>query len=263
MNARDPAVERIRHPLRARLLQVRGVVALTPYLVRVTLHGAELEGFTSASFDDHVKLFFPEPGARFPLMPEIGPDGPPRRAADADGPRPIARDYTPRRFDPVRGELDIDFVMHGPGPAANWVARANRGDYLGIAGPRGSFVISPGFDWHLLIGDDTAMPAIGRRLEELPRGSRVIAVIEVAGLAGHLDFATEADLDLIWTHRSGRADSALETAVRRLHLPPGEGFVWAAGEGNAIRAIHQHLVEKHGIDTARIRASSYWKRKPR
>ncbi|MEM5298648.1 siderophore-interacting protein [Burkholderia sp. JPY481] len=258
----DLAVHRVRHPLKFRLLQVKQVRALTPHLIRVTLTGDDLHDFVSASFDDHIKVFFPEPGADKPTLPQAGPDGP----VFPEGKRPTARDFTPRRFDRDARELDIEFALHDAGPAAIWAAQAQVGQYLGVGGPRGSLVIPTGFDWHLLIGDDTALPAIARRLEELPAGTRVAAVIEVADPSARIEFTTEAELHLVWCYRSeadtqtGTRGEALLHAVRDTWLPEnGEGYVWAAGEAAAIRAVRQHLCGERGVDKARIRAASYWK----
>ncbi|MEX3634715.1 siderophore-interacting protein [Paraburkholderia sp. BR14320] len=258
----DLAVHRVRHPLKFRLLQVKQVRALTPHLIRVTLTGDDLHDFVSASFDDHIKVFFPEPGADKPTLPQAGPDGP----VFPEGKRPTARDFTPRRFDRDARELDIEFALHDAGPAAIWAAQAQVGQYLGVGGPRGSLVIPTGFGWHLLIGDDTALPAIARRLEELPAGTRVAAVIEVADPSARIEFTTEAELHLVWCYRSeadtqtGTRGEALLHAVRDTWLPEnGEGYVWAAGEAAAIRAVRQHLCGERGVDKARIRAASYWK----
>lgn len=259
MNQNELTVQKIRHPLKARMLQVCRVTQLTPSLVRITLTGDDLADFTSASFDDHVKVFFPSsPGAK-PVLPTIGPNGP----TFPEGERPISRDYTPRRYDRAACELDIDFVLHGSGPAATWAAQATVGQYLGIAGPRGSFVIPHEFDWHLLIGDESALPAIGRRLEELPEGKRVLAVIEVSNPDVHPELETHTDISVQWVHCPvGSADgiSPLERVVRRLQLPEGEGYVWAAGEFASIRGIRQHLVQERGLSKSRIRAASYWRR---
>ncbi|HLX03413.1 MAG TPA: siderophore-interacting protein [Trinickia sp.] len=258
-NHPELTVTRVRHPLKFRLLQVKRIHTLTPHLKRITLTGDDLEDFESASFDDHLKVFFPEPGADKPAMPVAGPDGP---VFPPDRPRPTARDYTPRRFDRATRELDIDFVLHDAGPATTWAAQALPGQYLGVAGPRGSFVVPAGFDWHLLIGDDTALPAIARRLEELPAGSRVAAILEVADFAAQIEFNTAVDLHVVWRHRNeaGAPDDALLQAVRDTYLPKGDGYVWAAGESSAIRAVRQHLCSERGIDKTRIRASSYWRR---
>src|ERR1700687_765061 len=111
----DLAVVRVRHPLKFRLLQVSRIEPLTPHVARITLTGDDLHDFTSASFDDHIKVFFPAPGEDKPVVPVAGPDAPVFAAAQ---PRPIARDYTPRRFDREAGELVIDFVLHDVGPAS-------------------------------------------------------------------------------------------------------------------------------------------------
>jgi NADPH-dependent ferric siderophore reductase len=259
LNRPDLAVFRVRHLLKFRLLQVRRVHPVTPHLVRITLAGDDLQDFESASFDDHIKVFFPSPGADKPSMPTAGPDGP---VFSETGPRPLARDFTPRRYDRTAGELDIEFALHEAGPAAAWAMQARVGQYLGIGGPRSSLVIPKSFDWHLLIGDETALPAIARRLEELPAGTRVAAFLEVADPSARIEFDTKADLYAEWRYRSD-ADvpgSALLLALRGMYLPEGEGYVWAAGESTIMRAARQYLCTERGIDKSRIRAASYWKR---
>ena len=254
----DLAVTRVRHSLKFRLLQVKRVQPLTPHLIRVTLTGDDLHDFESASFDDHIKVFFPAPGADKPTLPSVGPNGP---VFAEDQPRPVARDFTPRRYDRAARELDIEFAMHEAGPAASWAAQAKVGQYLGIGGPRGSLVIPTGFDWHLLIGDETALPAIARRLKELPAGTRVAAVLEVADPSARIEFDSEAELHAVWRYRSEtpyRGDALLQ-AVRDTYLPEGDGYVWAAGEAATMRAVRYHLCTERGIDKARIRAASYWK----
>ncbi|GLC95885.1 siderophore-interacting protein [Cupriavidus sp. TA19] len=255
---RDLSVQRVRHPLKMRLLQVVRTTQVTPQLLRVTLGGAELEDFVSASFDDHVKLFFPVDGADKPVLPQVGPDG----ISFPEGqPRPAARDYTPRRYDAAAQELDIEFVLHGDGPASTWAAQARPGQYLGVGGPRGSFVVPADFDWHLLIGDDTALPAVGRRLEELGADSRAIVVMEVGDETAQIALPSRADVEVHWLHRGDAPEgSLLEGALRRVTLPQGEGYVWAAGEAAAMKAVRWYLVGERGIDKKRIRASAYWKR---
>jgi NADPH-dependent ferric siderophore reductase len=254
----DLAVTRVRHSLKFRLLQVTRVQPLTPQLIRVTLTGDDLDDFESASFDDHIKVFFPAPGADRPVLPSAGPNGP---VFPEDQPRPVARDFTPRRYDRAARELDIEFAMHEAGPAATWAAQAKVGQYLGIGGPRGSLVIPTGFDWHLLIGDETALPAIARRLTELPAGTRVAAVLEVADPSARMNFDTEAELHAVWRYRSESPyrGAALLQAVRETYLPEGEGYVWAAGESATMRAVRYHLCTERGVDKSRIRAASYWK----
>lgn len=249
----ERAVVRVRHTLKFRLLQVKRVVDVTPHLKRVTLAGDELDDFESASFDDHVKVFFPPPGEDAPARPEFGPNG---IVFPQDRPRPVARDFTPRRYDRAARELDLDFVLHHPGPASQWAAQARVGQTLGIGGPRGSFVIPKDFDWHLLIGDDTALPAVARRLEELPAGTRVAVVLEVADPSAQIAFETDANLYVVWRHRGDAASgergaSRLVDALRELPLP--------AGEAAAMRGVREHLCRERGVAKSRIRASAYWK----
>ncbi|MEI9900693.1 MAG: siderophore-interacting protein [Hyphomicrobium sp.] len=187
-------------------------------------------------------------------MPVVGP-----RGADfpPGAPRPEGRDYTPRLIDRDRREVVIDFVLHGDGPAAGWAATARPGDTVGMGGPRASFVVRGDFDWYLLAGDETALPAIGRRIEELPAGARVIAYIEIADPAERQSFATPAALDLHWVERSARG--TLLNAVRTADLPAGAGYTFIAGEAATSAALRDFLVSARGVDPAFIKAAGYWR----
>jgi NADPH-dependent ferric siderophore reductase len=247
--------ELIRHQTRARLLRVLRVTKLSPRMVRVTLGGDDLEGFVTLSPDDHVKLLFPAEGAEKPVLPSFTPDGVkwPEGAA-----RPVARDYTPRRFDASARELDIDFALHGEGVAARWAQNAQPGQWLGVAGPRGSHVVSYKYDWYLLAGDEAALPSLSRRLEELPAGAKSIAFFEVADAKEVLSLTTQADADVRWVLRS--EGQTLESAVREMEFLPGEYFAWISGEVGGVRAIFKWLLEEKGGDRAHIKADGYWKR---
>ena len=224
------------HPVVRRTLEVRRVTLLTPHLTRVTLGGPELEGFASPSPDDHVKVFFPTPEG------------------------PVGRDYTPRRHDQGAAELDLDFVLHAGGVGSAWAERARPGDRLTLGGPRGSTLVRYAFQWYLLLGDETALPSIARRLEELPEGAPALAFIEVAGPEDELPLSTRADLQLTWLHRDGLPPGTsrrLEVALAATPLPEGEGFAWLAGEAEVVRRLRQHLLER-GLPSEHLRASAYW-----
>jgi NADPH-dependent ferric siderophore reductase len=124
----ERTVRRVRHDTKLRLPEVKSVGRITPKMLRITVGGDELAGFVSAAHDDHVKLFFPQPGQAKPVLPTSSPNGP---VYPADAPRPAARDYTPRRYDPAARTLAIDFVLHCDGPATSWAAQARPGDFLG------------------------------------------------------------------------------------------------------------------------------------
>lgn len=252
-------VEKVQHPIKTRLLKVKRVIELSPAMRRVTFTGDDLAGFLSASFDDHLKFMVPDEFNVKPNIPEVGPKG---LVFEEGKPKPAMRDYTPRRYDPAANELDIDFVLHHEGPATDWANQAKAGQFVGIAGPRGSFVIPTAFDWHLLIGDETAIPAISRRLEELPKQAKAIVVIKTVSADAKMELASQCELDVQWVteaDQSGSGKGALESAVRGLSLPKGEGYVWAAGEYNDIKAVRLYLTDELGIDKSRIRAASYWR----
>ena len=264
MSETSPTIERVarrvRHETKTRLLQVREVTPLTPKMLRVVVGGEALAGFVSAAHDDHVKVFFPQPGQEQPVLPTPSPNGPiyPEGAA-----RPAARDYTPRRYDAAAHTLVIDFVLHGDGPAAEWAARARPGDFLGVGGPRGSFIVPDDFDWYLLAGDEAALPAIGRRLEELPASARAIVVAEVADAGEEQQFETRARLEAHWLHRNGAEPgdpSLLQGAIAALSLPPGDGYAWVAAEAATAKALRRLLIDQRGLRKDRVKAAAYWKR---
>ena len=255
--------QRVRHELRFRLLEVRHVERLTSHMVRVTLGGSDLEGFHSPGFDDHVKVFFPAPGEAAPPLPVLGEKG---IVFPEDRPRPAMRDFTPRRHDPAAGVLELDFALHDSGPASDWARQAAPGQKLVIGGPRGSFILPTNFDWHLLIGDETALPAIARRLEELPAGARAIVLAEVGNEAGQIAFETQADASIHWAHRGGpdpQADPLVDPlvdALKAISLPEGDFHGWIACESSSAKRLRQILIEAHGANPKWIRASGYWRR---
>lgn len=248
---------RVRHELRFRLLDVVATQRLSPHMVRITLGGPDLQGFTSPGFDDHVKLFFPDP-----LTGELVlPSGPPGSGAPQDGARPTMRDYTPRRFDPQALTLEIDFAVHDAGPATTWAVQAQVGQRIGVGGPRGSFIVPTDFDGHLLIGDDTALPAIARRLAELPAGAATLVLAEVDGPADELPMDSAADVTMVWVHRQGRphGQSALLERLQGLTLPAGDIHAWVACETHTAKALRAHLVGERGVQAAWIKAAGYWR----
>jgi NADPH-dependent ferric siderophore reductase len=165
------------------------------------------------------------------------------------------RDFTPRFHDPVKRELDVEFALHGEGPASEWAAQAANGQSVGVGGPRGSFIIPVDYDWHLLIGDETALPAISRRLEELPRGAIAMTFVLTTDAADRRVFHTNASVTEQWVSSADELISAL----RQLELPAGEGFGWAAGEAKTIASVRQVLTGTHGMQKDHLRTAAYWK----
>jgi NADPH-dependent ferric siderophore reductase len=242
----DPrSPRRVRHEARRRTLTVKQVEKIAAHMIRVTLTG-DLAGFTSLGFDDHVKLFFP--------------DG----TKNAEGAaNMLGRDFTPRRYDPAGNTLEIDFAIHDAGPATRWATQAKAGDELVLGGPRGSFIIPTTYDWHLLAGDETALPAISRRLAELPPKTRTIVVGEVAGPGDELFFATQTHATVVWAHRNGAAagaSDALAKALVTLKMPAGDYYAWVACESLNAKALRRQLIADHGANPKWMRAAGYWRR---
>lgn len=252
----DPrAPQRVRHETRMRLLDVVAVTDITPLMRRIHLKG-DMEGFASLGHADHIKAFFFPTGV-VPMLAPIGPNG----AEFPVGRKPEMRDYTPRYFDAAAGTLELDFVLHGDGPASSWAAGAKVGDKLVIGGPRGSLIIPAAFDWYLLAGDETALPAIGRRIEELPPGARIIAVIEVENAAEEQLFDTQADLVLHYVHRNGTpagTTSLILDTIRDIEFPPGDAYAYIAGESSMSKAVRTHLTGERGFNPEWVKAAGYW-----
>jgi NADPH-dependent ferric siderophore reductase len=157
--------------------------------------------------------------------------------------------------------LQIDFVLHDAGPATRWAGLARPGEALIVGGPRGSFIIPIAFDWHLLIGDETGLPAISRRLAELPAGARAIVVGEIDGPADELAFETQADATIIWAHRNGAApgeNDVLAKALASLTLPSGDFYAWVACESLTAKALRKQLITECAANPNWLRAAGYW-----
>ncbi len=259
MNHTPRAPVRVRFETKLRLAQVARAEPLTPRMRRITLAGEQLDGFTSAGAGDHVKLFFPAPGQTQPVLPTLQ-DGKPVYPEGAV--RPAVRDYTPRRYDPLTRELTIDFVLHGDGPATAWAAQAEPGQWLGVGGPRASFLTPDDYDTYLLAGDEAALPAISRHLEELRPGVRAYALLEVADAAEERHLPTAANATIIWLHRAGQpagTTTLLENALRHLQLPHGDTYAWIGAELATARTLRRHLAEEEGLAREQIRAAGYWR----
>lgn len=228
-----PTTERIRHEIRRRNLTVTAKEYITPNMLRLTLTGTDLDGFPSASPGDHVKVVVPD---------------------DAGG--QVMRDYTPRRYDAETNSLLIDFALHDAGPATLWAVNANVGDAAQIAGPKGSQVTG-GVDRWLLIGDETALPSIGRRIEELAPGTPVTSIVAIPGPQDEQHVETAAAHTAIWVHRGDPADATgLIAALDGVNITPTT-LVWIAAEASVARALRD-LVLGRGHPAPWIKAAGYW-----
>jgi len=246
-------IHRVMHDIKRRKLEVLRVVDLTPRMRRITLGGPELAGFISLGTDDHVKLLFPQNAEQAAALETMV-----LGAGKDNGPMPEMRDYTPRRYDLEKLELDIDFVLHGDGPASTWAEQARPGQFLHIGGPRGSMIVPDIFDSYLLIGDETALPAIARRLESLAANRKALVVIEVENGAEQQVLESAAQVNVIWVLREGGKDNLL-TTVKQLQVPKGNLYAWVATETKVSRQIRRVLLDEHGLNEQFVKAVGYWR----
>ncbi|UVL60573.1 siderophore-interacting protein [Pseudomonas sp. B21-032] len=247
----NATIHRVNHEIKHRRLNVLRVTELTPRMRRITLGGPELQGFTSVGSDDHVKLMFACSAEEQAVLDNLD--------FSRDGLRPTMREYTPRRIDLAGGEMDIDFVLHGDGPASTWAAQAQVGQVLNMAGPRASLVVPDIFDSYLLVGDETAIPAIARRLEKLPAGRKVLAVIEIENAQEQQALASAAQVEVIWVLRQ---QQDLLEVVKDLSLPSGQLYTWVALEKSLMRKAKRLLIDDKGVKEDLIKAASYWQLDP-
>jgi NADPH-dependent ferric siderophore reductase len=234
-----------------RLAHVVSTERLSPHLVRIVLGGEGLAGFGAGAFTDHyVKLQIPPRGAGYQAPFDA-------EEVKAEHPRehwPRTRTYTVRAWDADRGELTIDFVVHGDeGVAGPWALAAQPGDPIQLNGPGGAYAPDPDADWHLMVGDLSVLPAISASLPRVPEGVPVVVVIG-AEPEDRVPLESPGDLRVFWAEPAG-----LVTAVRALELPEGAGSAFVHGEASDVRAIRRHLLADAGLPKEATSISGYWK----
>jgi NADPH-dependent ferric siderophore reductase len=208
-------------------------------MIRVVLGGEGLAGFGADRYTDHyVKLQFPGDGDTFQT-----------------------RTYTVRRWDPETLELTIDFVHHGDeGIAGPWAANARPGDELRLAGPGGGYAPDPSVGWHLMAGDESALPAIAASLEHLPPGARAHIFVEVEGPEEEQKLETPAAATITWLHRDGTpVGSRLVQAVSSLDFPPGDVHAFVHGEAGFVKELRRILFHDRVVPRERVSISGYWR----
>jgi NADPH-dependent ferric siderophore reductase len=174
---------------------------------------------------------------------------------DATG-RRVKRRYTIRHHRPQQGEIDLDVLLHGDWPGSTWGATARAGAAIDFQGPRGKLELRPA-PWHLLVGDESALPAIAAICEALPPEETALAVIEVESSADELPIARA---DVRWVHRGpaepGTADLLLP-AVADARWPDGAGQAYLMGETRSMVALRA-LLEERGFAHESIFVKGYW-----
>jgi NADPH-dependent ferric siderophore reductase len=229
---------------------------LTPHMQRVVLGGDGLAAFAAGGCTDHyVKLQFPLDGVTYPEPFDLG-------RIREELPRdqwPVTRTYTVRAWDPVARELTLDFVVHGDeGIAGPWARDVQPGASVHLAGPGGAYAPDTTADWHLLAGDESALPAIAAALEALPGDAVAHAYVEVSDATEEQKIDSAAQV--VWLHRGDRpVGAALVEAVRGLAFPAGRVHAFVHGEAGFVKELRRHLRTEREIPREDLSISGYWR----
>ncbi|MGW2050223.1 siderophore-interacting protein [Streptomyces sp. NPDC001858] len=245
-----------RQPRKPHSAQVVRTERLTPHMQRVVLGGEGLAEFTAGTCTDHyVKLLFGPDGVSYPEPFDL-------ERIRAEFPReqwPVTRTYTVRDWDAEHRELTLDFVVHGDeGLAGPWAARVQPGETVRFMGPGGAYAPDPSADWHLLAGDESALPAIAAALESLPAGAVAHAFIEVSG--PEEEQKIESDVAVVWLHRGERpVGELLVETVRALEFPEGRPHAFVHGEAACVKELRKYLRVELQIPRDDLSISGYWR----
>lgn len=245
------------------------------HVQRLTLGGDGFEDFRDNAFTDkYVKIIFVDPS----LGLEPPYDVKQLRRTLPRHQRPVRRTYTVHSVDPEARTLAIDVVLHGEaGVAGPWAASAQVGDRVAFSGPGGKYAPDPGADWHLFVGDESALPAITAALAALPSDAVGTALLEVAGPADEQVLEHPDGVQVHWLHRepsvpgtgpgpsqpapwARREPSPLVAAVEGLDWRPGRVHAFVHGEKSVVKRLRTHLLEARGMDQRMLSLSSYWTR---
>ncbi|MCE7010252.1 siderophore-interacting protein [Kibdelosporangium philippinense] len=244
---------------KARTGVVSRVEQLTPHMVRVVLGGEDIAELTVGEYTDHyIKILFPPLGVSYPEPFDVGVI---RETMPAEA-WPVIRTYTIRRWVAETPEIWVDFVVHGDaGIAGPWATQAKPGDLVRFMGPGGGYAPDADADWHLLAGDESALPAIASALENMPSGARAKVFIEVEDADEVQKLETPADADVKWLYREGQpVGEHLVTAVRAVEFPAGRVQAFVHGEANFVKELRRYLRVEREIPMSQLSISGYWRR---
>ena len=163
-----------REPPPFRHATVVGTGHPTPHVVRVVCDGPDLHNLIVDQPAASVRLLLPSPGTSEVVIPTWNGN----EFLLANGQRPTIRTFTPIRASGATSELLLDIVVHGSGAASDWATAATVGDRAAISGPGRGYVADPEASSFVLVGDETAIPAISQLVEALPAERPVQVGIE-------------------------------------------------------------------------------------
>jgi NADPH-dependent ferric siderophore reductase len=239
-------------------VSVLSVEQLSASMVRVNFSGDDLARFQTSAFTDcYVKLMFPRPGVQYPEPLNIAEV----QASYPQDQWPVVRTYTVRAFDPEALVMTIDFVVHGDqGIAGPWAAAARPGDRLHLSGPGGGYAPDPQASWHLLVGDESALPAIAAAIDALPADASGHVLIEVPGPESEITLAVPAGVAITWVHAGhSTPGSRLVEWVAAVQIPTAGTQAFVHGEAGFVAQLRQLLRVDRALPKESLSISGYWR----
>ena len=247
---------------------------LSAHWARVTFGGGDIDRFHPMGFDQWFRLFLPIGG-------EAGLERVPAKANKIfgylrflripEGERPVMRNYSVRAFRPATAdagaELDVDFVLHGSaadgtaGPASGWAETCSPGEHVLIIDEGLAFNPERGTDRVVLVGDETALPAISAICASLPSNATGTVIVEVPSAEDTLDFPHPEGIDVAWIvrpHDARPGALALDTLAQTA-LPDAPFHAYGAGEQSLAAGVRKHLVGERGVDKDTVSFCGYWR----
>ncbi len=231
MTTQDRTIKTVMHEIKKRSLTVKHFEMINPMIKKITFNCDDLDGFTSLSPDDHIKVFL------------------------NDG---SMRDYTPLHVDKAKKEIDLAFSLHGNGPASQWAIKAKAGDTLTIGGPKGSKIVPHAFDWYLMIGDETSIPSILRRLQEMPQNAQSKIILEVKN-KDHTFSLNHSGAEVHWIFRDhDQSTSSQVIAILGNTKLKGDFFTWVSLENHETQKVKEYLLSLPTVNPEWIKVKGYW-----
>ncbi|MFJ4828954.1 siderophore-interacting protein [Streptomyces sp. NPDC088747] len=244
-------------------LEVRRREFLTPGFASVTLGGPAVRDLVVAGNDQAVRLFFPREGQTALRMPTLSNEAwIAQLMLLPKSVRPLVRNLTIRRARPADDEIDIEFAVHGDSPMSSWVRRAEPGAPAGIFDIGTMYRLPEYAEGQLLVGDETALPAILSILDGTPPSLTTEVYLEVAAAADIRSVEAPAGVRIHWFSRDDedlRPGTCALDAVRRAPLPSGRFYTWVAGESRLATTVRRHLVNDRGVPKQDISFVGYWR----
>ncbi len=232
---------------------VEATEALGPRLMRVRLVGEELGKMETPQPAASVRLLLPHPGAELEIPVWQG-----NEFLNADGTRPIIRTFTPRRFDPTSGQLEIDMVLHSAGAASAWIQGATTGDVAAVSGPARGYDIDPEAPSFLLAGDESAVPAMAQLLEVLPGDTPVRVHIAAEAAFGTVPLPDHPRATVAWHEVDDDRGGARAAALRNDETVT-TAAIWCAGQAAAMQHVRKLLFQELGLPRSQGVVRGYWK----